>query len=118
MTMFVTRELYIITIFYLLNFGVTGICTQDFVLARQVLYLWAMPPVPFAFSYFSDRVLGFGLRQALHHDLSTYTSHISRITDVHHHTWLVCGNGILLTFLPKQASKHDPPDLHFPSSWD
>jgi hypothetical protein len=61
----------------------------------------------FYFSYFSERVWG----PASKHGPPTYTSHLPGITIVHHHTQLVCWDGVSLTFFPPEAC------LELQSSW-
>jgi hypothetical protein len=40
------------------------------------------------------------------------------MTGVHYHTQLLVEMGVLITFLPRLSSNHDPPNLCLLSSWD
>jgi hypothetical protein len=62
---------------------------------------WTTSPTLFAFGYFSDKVCCFFARLTLNHSPSTYASHVTGITEVRHHDWLTCWNGVLLTFFPR-----------------
>jgi hypothetical protein len=50
----------------------------------------------------------FCLAQALDHDPPIYASHIAGIAGVNLHTWLVCWDKVVLTFL-LQSSQFPPP---------
>jgi hypothetical protein len=49
---------------------------------------------------------------------SSYLASYVAISDMQHHAQLILLRRDLSSFLPELASNHDPPDFHFPSSWD
>jgi hypothetical protein len=77
---------------------------------------WAMPPHSFfCFSYFSDKVSLFFPGPALDWDPLNYASCIAEFIVMHHHTKLICCDGVSLTFF-LLGFDHDPPNLCLPSS--
>jgi hypothetical protein len=73
---------------------------------------------PFCFSSFSDRVSYFCQAPAWDCYPPTYACWVARITNVHHHAWLILLRCGLATFFPMLASNHCPPDLGLLSSLD
>jgi hypothetical protein len=76
---------------------------------NAVLYHLSHSPRPFWLLLFFAKGLTFLPMPASDCDLPTYTSHITGISDVHHHTLLVCWNGGLTNFWPKPSSNLKPP---------
>jgi hypothetical protein len=77
-----------------------------FALERQVLYHCSHAHGPFCFSYFSGRVSNFLPRTDLDYDPFTYVSQVVGITGMHHHAWLVCGEGAARTFFARTGLQH------------
>jgi hypothetical protein len=63
-------------------------------IARQMFNPLNHTPSPFHVSYFSDRVLCLCPGPASDHNPSTQASFIAEITDVYHHAWIVCWDGM------------------------
>jgi hypothetical protein len=79
---------------------------------------WAEPPVLYALGYFSSRVSLFAWAWAWTVIFPSVASLVAEIAGTHHHAWHVLLKWGLTDFLLKLVSKHDPPNLCLPSSWD
>jgi hypothetical protein len=87
------------------------------VLSRQVLYHLSHAPIPFCFSYFSDRVLSFCMAS-----LGLQSSYLCLLPRKHHrhappHLACLLRWGLANLF-PKLALNLDFPNLHLLCSWD
>jgi hypothetical protein len=93
-----------------------------FVIARLLFYHFEPFLQPFSFRLFSDRFSHFLPGPASDCDPPPYASHIATIIGICHHTNLICGDGILLTFCLGWTLIMSllilPPNFHFSSSRD
>jgi hypothetical protein len=68
----------------------------------------------FAFVIFQIGSYVFALGPASHHNPPTYAYHVAGVTGMHHHSWLVCWDGISLF----AWAGLDPLDLCLQNTWD
>jgi hypothetical protein len=73
------------------------------VIVRQVLYHLKQNSMPLFCFFFSDIVSHFCLGSVSDCHLSHHALQIADITGMYHHTWLICCDGILLTFFASNS---------------